>query len=90
MWPLYLVMLFAVEFHGGIGLYRLAMKWGWLEGADPAITRRRLKALKWVLTVFFLVLGIATLLAYIKIGIGHAPHYGEHYVPAWMQGGARP
>jgi len=28
MWPLYLVMLFAVEFHGGIGLYRLALKWG--------------------------------------------------------------
>ena len=33
MWPLYLVMLFAVEFHGGIGLYRLALKWGWFEGA---------------------------------------------------------
>ncbi|HEX7373384.1 MAG TPA: fumarate reductase cytochrome b subunit [Steroidobacteraceae bacterium] len=90
MWPLYLVMLFAVEFHGGIGLYRLALKWGWLEGSDPAATRRRLKALKWALTVFFLVLGIATLLAYIKIGIGHAPHYGEHYVPTWMQGGVQP
>ena len=35
MWPLYLVMLFAVEFHGGIGLYRLALKWGWFEGARP-------------------------------------------------------
>ena len=28
-WPLYLVLLFAVEMHGGIGLYRLCVKWGW-------------------------------------------------------------
>ena len=34
-WPLYLVLLFAVELHGGIGLYRLAVKWGWLAGPDP-------------------------------------------------------
>ena len=33
-WPLYLVMLFCVELHGGIGLYRLAVKWGWFEGKD--------------------------------------------------------
>ena len=36
-WPLYLVLLFAVELHGGIGLYRLCVKWGWLEGKDPAV-----------------------------------------------------
>jgi fumarate reductase subunit C len=90
MWPLYLVMLFAVEFHGGIGLYRLALKWGWFEGADPAATRRKLRTLKWALTVFFLVLGLATLAAYIKIGIGHAPNYGQHYVPTWLQAGSQP
>ena len=27
-WPLYLVLLFAVEIHGGVGLYRFAIKWG--------------------------------------------------------------
>ena len=50
-------------------------------------TRRaqRLKTLKWALTVFFLVLGFATLAAYIKIGIEHAPNYGEPYVPAAQQ-----
>jgi fumarate reductase subunit C len=84
MWPLYLVMLFAVEIHGGIGLYRLALKWGWFAGPDPAATRRRLRALKWALTAFFLVLGLATLAAYMKIGIEHAPHYGEPYVPSWL------
>jgi hypothetical protein len=31
------------------------------------------------------VLGFATLAAYIKIGIEHAPRYGEHYVPASQQ-----
>ena len=38
-WPLYLVLLFAVELHGGVGLYRLAVKWGWFEGEDPNRTR---------------------------------------------------
>jgi fumarate reductase subunit C len=85
MWPLYILLLLAVELHGGIGLYRLAVKWGWLAGADPNATRRRLKTLKWAITVFFLVLGFATLAAYIRIGIAHAAHYGEPYVPAQMQ-----
>ena len=89
MWPLYLLMLFAVEIHGGVGLYRLALKWGWLAGANPARTRRRLRLAKWTLTAFFLVLGLASLAAYMRIGIQHAPHYGEHYVPASLGGGAR-
>ncbi len=84
MWPLYLVMLFAVELHGGIGLYRVALKWGWFEGANPAVTRQRLRVLKWTLTAFFLVLGLATLAAYMKIGIEHAPFYGEPYLPAGL------
>ena len=84
-WPLYLVLLFAVELHGGIGLYRLAVKWGWFAGTDPNATRRRLKTLKWVLSAFFLVLGLATLAAYIKIGVEHAPKAGEPYTPAWVQ-----
>ena len=84
-WPLYLVLLFAVELHGGIGLYRLAVKWGWFAGPDPDATRKKLKTLKWALTVFFLVLGLATLAAYVKIGIEHAPNVGEPYTPAWVQ-----
>ena len=90
-WPLYLVLLFAVELHGGIGLYRLAVKWGWLQGADPDAGRARLKTLKWALTVFFVVLGLATLAAYMKIGIeraGRGAPLGEEYVPRWVQPGA--
>jgi succinate dehydrogenase subunit C len=81
-WPLYLVLLFAVELHGGIGLYRLAVKWGWFEGNDPNRTRRMLKRLKWGITVFFLTLGILTLAAYMKIGYEHRDRAGERYVPA--------
>lgn len=84
-WPLYLVMLLAVELHGGIGLYRLAVKWNWFGGATPDAARKRLKTLKWALTAFFLVLGLATLAAYVKIGIEHAPRAGEPYTPNWVQ-----
>jgi fumarate reductase subunit C len=84
-WPLYILLLLAVELHGGIGLYRLCVKWGWFAGPDPNATRRRLKVLKWALTVFFLALGFATLAAYIKIGIAHASDYGQPYVPAAQQ-----
>ena len=84
-WPLYLVLLFAVELHGGIGLYRLAVKWGWFAGADDRATRRRLKALKWALSAFFIALGLATLAAYIKIGMGRDARIGKEFVPSWQQ-----
>jgi fumarate reductase subunit C len=84
-WPLYILLLLAVEFHAGIGLYRLMVKWQWFAGPDPNVTRAALKKVKWALTVFFLVLGFATLAAYIKIGVAHAGNYGEHYVPASVQ-----
>jgi fumarate reductase subunit C len=89
MWPLYLVLLFAVELHGGIGLYRLMEKWGWFAGPNPDATRARLKTIKWALTAFFLVLGLATLAAYVKLGIEHAPNAGQHYTPAWVQPAAK-
>ncbi|MDT8450951.1 MAG: fumarate reductase cytochrome b subunit [Wenzhouxiangellaceae bacterium] len=84
-WPLYLLLLLAVELHGSIGLYRLAVKWGWLEGRNPDATRRNLKRAKWVVTAFFLTLGLLSLAAYIKIGIDHRDHYGEPYVPAGLE-----
>lgn len=84
MWPLYLVMLFCVEIHGGIGIYRLVMKWGWFLGNNAKQARRRLQIIKWLLTVFFLVLGLATLAAYMKIGAEHQDRVGERYYPAHL------
>jgi fumarate reductase subunit C len=85
-WPLYLVLLFVIELHGGIGLYRLAVKWGWFGGADANAVQARLKLAKWTLTAFFLLLGLATLAAYMKIGIEHAALAGERYVPGALHG----
>lgn len=85
LWPLYVLLLLAVEMHGGVGLYRLAVKWGWPASEDPNATRKKLKTLKWAITVFFLVLGFTTLAAYIRIGIEHAPDYGKPYVPTYLQ-----
>lgn len=91
MWPLYLVLLFAVELHGAVGLYRLAVKWGVFDGKDPRVTRRRLSMLKTALTVFFLALGLATWAAYLKIGIDHADRAGERYAVAHAdEAGGRP
>lgn len=87
MWPLYLVMLFAVELHGGIGFYRLLLKWGVFLGDNPKRNRRRLQKIKWGITVFFLLLGLVTLGAYMKIGIEHADRAGERYVPSVHGGG---
>ncbi|RDU56754.1 fumarate reductase cytochrome b subunit [Helicobacter sp. MIT 99-5507] len=68
-WILYLILLFAVELHGSIGLYRLAVKWGWFEAKTPEITLKRLRNLKIALSVFFIILGLATYAAYIKNGL---------------------
>lgn len=69
MAPLYLLLLLAVEFHGAIGLYRLALKWGFFLGEDPREGRKRMRMYKHALTVFMLTLGILSLLAFIKIGL---------------------
>lgn len=84
-WPFYLVMLFAVELHGGIGIYRLAIKWGWFADRDGRLPRRRLQRIKWALTVFFLVMGLLTLAAYMKLGFEHRDAVGERYLPTRLQ-----
>jgi fumarate reductase subunit C len=84
-WPLYLVLLFAVEIHGGVGLYRLAIKWGWFEGDDPARTRALLRRAAFGVILFFLTLGLLTLAAEMKVGYEHRQRAGERYVPAQFQ-----
>lgn len=81
MWPLYLMLLFAAELHASIGLYRLAIKWGWFDAAKPELSRRRLLWAKHGLGAFFITLGLVTLTAYIDLGRAHADRAGERYVP---------
>jgi fumarate reductase subunit C len=84
-WMLDLLLLLAVEFHGGIGLYRLAMKWGWFDGRNPRRNRIRLKRFMWGLIGFLTLLGLLSLTAYMRIGIAHADKTGERYTPAQQQ-----
>jgi len=79
MWPLFLVLLFAVEFHATIGMYRLAVKWGFFVGPDPHARRRQFQRVKNVLSVIFLTLGVLSWVAYVKIGIEHRTRVGERY-----------
>lgn len=85
MWPLYLGLLLAVEIHAGIGMYRLAMKWQWFVGSDPAAGRRRLRNLAWGLTLFLIALGLTTMSAYARIGLERQHMPAEKYVPSWVQ-----
>jgi fumarate reductase subunit C len=40
---------------------------------------------KWALTGFFLVLGLLSLAAYMKLGQTAAVQAGEPYVPTWLR-----
>ena len=74
-WILYIVLLFAVELHGSIGLYRLCVKWGWFE----KLGLKNLRAIKWAMSAFFIILGLFTYAAYVKIGLSQQPHSIEYY-----------
>ena len=58
LWLPYAVLLICVEFHAGIGLYRLAVKWG----AGAWLSRPVLRIIEHILFWFFLGLGIVILL----------------------------
>lgn len=63
-WPqfvFYIALLFLGEMHAGIGLYRLAVKWGW----PP---RRRAGLLFEVISALFLLLGLAALVMFRYLG----------------------
>ena len=89
MWPLDLVLIFAVEVHGGIGLYRLIIKWDWFGSTASPQRRRRIRGLITTVVGFFVLLGLLTFAAYLKIGIEHRGQSGERYVPSWQQGVTR-
>lgn len=84
-WILYAMLLLAVHLHAGIGVYRLYMKWAVGSAVSVRILRPRLKVAMWVLIGFFLCLGLASLLMYMKIGYEHADRVGERYSGAPAQ-----
>jgi fumarate reductase subunit C len=85
-WILYILLLVSVHLHAGIGIYRLAMKWGPLSRTNTATFRRRAKIAMWGVIAFFLLLGSITLVSYMKLGYDHRDRVGERYIPASYQG----
>ncbi len=84
-WVMYIILLVAVELHATIGLYRLAIKWGWFEAKTYKQTRQRLKLVRNSIIVFYLILGTLSLAAYMKIGYEHQDNYGERYIPTHIK-----
>jgi fumarate reductase subunit C len=65
-WPyllFYLLLLLLGEIHAGFGLYRLAVKWGW----PP---RRKAELFFEVISAAVLLLGVAALIAFRRLGGG--------------------
>ncbi len=69
MWPLYLVLLFCVVLHAFVGLYRLALKWGWFEGKDYRKSRKAMKYILRTSIVLYIAIGLASLSSYASIGL---------------------
>ncbi|KOR33276.1 fumarate reductase [Achromatium sp. WMS3] len=82
-WPLLMALLICVEIHGSVGLYRLALKWGWPTFGDMDKTRQTLKRIMWSLIVVLLGLGFLALSTFMRIGKDHASNKGQLYTPSW-------
>ena len=80
MWPMYLMLLISVVLHAGVGVYRLIMKWGWFDGQNPRENRIKTRKIIKMVVVFYLLIGLFSLLSYMKIGYDHQAHYGEKYI----------
>ncbi len=78
-WPMYLMLLVSVILHAGVGVYRLIIKWGWLDGENPRANRIRSKKITQAAIVIYLVLGLVSLGTYMKIGYDHKDDYGSRY-----------
>jgi len=79
MWPMYLMLLVSVVLHAGVGIYRLIIKWGILDGNNPRANRMKSRAVVKGAIIFYLLIGLFSLATYIKIGYEHRESYGEKY-----------
>ena len=69
MGPLYFLLLISVISHTFIGLYRLAMKWGFMEGENTKVSRARFKFLMKTMIAVYIIVGVFSLAKYTYIGM---------------------
>ncbi len=84
MWPLYFLLLFAVVIHAGIGIYRLILKWGLFEASKQKYMKQRrtlLRTIMYFVITIYLVIGVASLIRYMNIGLSDDFEKGERYHP---------
>ena len=79
MGPLYFMLLLSVVSHAFIGLYRLALKWGFGEGENTKVSRRRFKLLMNTMIILYITIGLASLAKYTYIGMTQDLHYDDRY-----------
>lgn len=79
MGPLYFMLLLSVVSHAFIGLYRLALKWGFMEGKQSEISRKRFKYLMKIMIAAYIFIGLASLAKYTYIGVTHDFSDGVKY-----------
>ena len=79
MGPLYAVLLISVVSHAFVGLYRLALKWGFMEGKNTKLSRKRFNIVMKVMVVLYIVIGLSSLAKYTYIGITHDFSDGVKY-----------
>ena len=76
---LYLVLLVSVVSHAFVGLYRLALKWGFMEGENTKLSRKRFNIIMKVMIALYIVIGLSSLAKYTYIGITHDFSDGVKY-----------
>ncbi len=84
MWPMYLLLLFAVVIHAGVGVYRLILKWGLFEADQQKFMKQRralIRTIMYFIVTLYLVVGVASLWRYMSIGYEHDFDDGARYHP---------
>jgi len=85
MGPLYFMLLIAVISHAFIGLYRLALKWGFMEGKNSKVSRARFKLLMKIFIAVYIMIGLSSLSKYVYIGLTHDYSDGQRYESPTMK-----
>ena len=79
MAPLYLALLVSVVSHAFIGLYRLALKWGFMEGKNTKVSRKIFKIMMKTMILIYILIGSLSLAKYTYIGLNHDFNDGVKY-----------
>ncbi|MEA1956671.1 MAG: fumarate reductase cytochrome b subunit [Campylobacterota bacterium] len=79
MGPLYFALFLSVVSHAFVGLYRLALKWGFMEGENTKKSRATFKIIMKSMILIYILLGTASLAKYTYIGLNHDFSDGVKY-----------